>query len=130
MPKLLWTSAGKVAQVIYQEWLASGDIRLGKLRRKYGVGIFQASHRFHGGWWESAASGGVPRHALSRKAVYYSSRDRIRPGKKVALPCRSCGGWIRFLIQNGATILPCRRCAKPMTVTVAYEVEGWRIRTR
>lgn len=130
MPKLLWTSGEKVAEAIYQEWLASGDIRTTNLRRKYGLGIYQASRRFFGTWWNAAAKGGVPKHALGQAAAYYSSRDRLRPGNKVSLPCRTCGGWIRFSIRNGTTVLACRLCVKPMTVTVAFEDKGWRIRTR
>jgi hypothetical protein len=130
MPKLLWTSGEKVSQVIYQEWLASGDIRTGTLRRKYGVGIYQASQRFHSGWWESAANGGVPKSVMNRTFAYIAARERIRPGQRVSLPCRNCGAWIKFLITNGATLITRGRCAKPLTVTVAFEGEAWRIRTR
>ena len=131
MPKHLWTSGDKVAQAIYQEWLTSGDIRTVNLRRKCGVGIYQASQRFHGSWWKSAAKGGVPKHALKNRAsAVLAACARIRPGRSIRLPCRSCQGWNNFKVTNGSTVIACRQCSRPMMVSVTYEIDGWRIRTR
>jgi len=128
MPRIVWTP-GHVLNTIWTDWVTSGDVRTVHVRR-HGVGIYQAANRFWGSWRKAAEKAGVPRHLFTNKAsLAVAAKARVRPGRPLALPCRSCGKFVKYDVAPGTCTIRCKRCGRSTSVVGTHEPDGWKIRT-
>lgn len=73
-----WKFRRKQAQAILRDaWRRTRDVRIVRLRRNHGVGIYQAARRYWGSWGRALIAAGVPGEvALSRFDWILAARHR------------------------------------------------------
>jgi len=120
-----------ILEAIRREWRNRGDVRTSSLRKRYGVGIYQAGVKTWGSWPKTLLAAGVPASvAQGRMRASSAARGRIRPGVSVSFPCRQCSTRLRTgPLVLGATQVRCGSCTMTGEISLSYGSSGWEVRT-